>query len=107
MGHSCTTCTKMEWAPGRIDDWIHGGQGWILWISLSVMISDSLVSFVVVSTKSIYKVIKNMRQNRLYEQTLELQHQEQQLRALLRGDSSSVSSNEDQTNSTYDGTTQR
>lgn len=94
---------KMEWAPGRIDDWIHGGQGWILWISLSVMISDSLVSFVVVSTKSIYKVIKNMRQNRLYEQTLELQHQEQQLRALLRGDSSSVSSNEDQTNSTYDG----
>jgi OPT family oligopeptide transporter len=91
---------KMEWAPGKIDDWIHGGQGWILWISLSVMISDSLVSFVVVSTKSTYRLIQNVRQKRLYEQTLELQ---QQLHALLEHDASSRSSNEDQANSTYEG----
>lgn len=43
----------LGWAPGRIDDWVNGGQGWILWLSLSVMIADSLVSFVVVTMKSL------------------------------------------------------
>lgn len=43
----------LGWAPGRIDDWVNGGQGWILWLSLSVMIADSLVSFVVVTIKSL------------------------------------------------------
>lgn len=42
----------LEWAPGPIDDWVTGGQGWILWLSLSVMIADSLVSFIVVTIKS-------------------------------------------------------
>lgn len=42
----------LGWAPGPIDDWVTGGQGWILWLSLSVMISDSLVSFFVVTIKS-------------------------------------------------------
>lgn len=46
------------WAPGEIGDWIEGGQGWILWISLSIMISDSLISFLVVSFKTIYSSIK-------------------------------------------------
>lgn len=41
-----------RWATGPIDDWIHGAQGWILWISLSVMISDSLVLFLVVVARS-------------------------------------------------------
>ncbi|RLV96618.1 putative oligopeptide transporter [Spathaspora sp. JA1] len=45
----------MKWAPGEINDWINGGQGWILWISLSVMISDSLVSFIIVSIKSLHR----------------------------------------------------
>lgn len=43
----------LGWAPGPIDDWVTGGQGWILWLSLSVMISDSLVSFMVVSIKAL------------------------------------------------------
>lgn len=41
----------MGWAPGPIDDWVHGGQGWILWLSLSVMIADSVVSFAVVMVR--------------------------------------------------------
>ncbi|EGW30565.1 uncharacterized protein SPAPADRAFT_63401 [Spathaspora passalidarum NRRL Y-27907] len=52
----------MGWAPGEINDWINGGQGWILWISLSVMISDSLVSFIIVSGRSLigaYRLINN------------------------------------------------
>lgn len=43
----------LGWAPGPIDDWVTGGQGWILWLSLSVMIADSLVSFVVVTVRSL------------------------------------------------------
>ncbi|EEQ35998.1 putative oligopeptide transporter [Clavispora lusitaniae] len=46
----------LGWAPGPIDDWVTGGQGWILWLSLSVMIADSLVSFVVVTIKSISRL---------------------------------------------------
>lgn len=43
----------LGWAPGPIDDWVTGGQGWILWLSLSVMIADSVVSFIVVTIKSL------------------------------------------------------
>lgn len=52
------------WAPGAIDDWINGGQGWILWLSLSVMISDSLVSLVVVTYKSVANAMNSMRELR-------------------------------------------
>lgn len=48
---------KEGWAPGKIDNWINGGQGWILWISLSAMISDSIVAFVVVTLKSVITLI--------------------------------------------------
>jgi OPT family oligopeptide transporter len=44
------------WADGPIDDWKTGAQGWILWISLAVMISDSIVSFFVVTAQSIYRL---------------------------------------------------
>ncbi|ODV77351.1 OPT superfamily oligopeptide transporter [Suhomyces tanzawaensis NRRL Y-17324] len=52
------------WAPGPIDDFKNGGQGWILWLSLSVMISDSLVSFTIVTYKSIHNGIILMKKNR-------------------------------------------
>lgn len=81
----------MKWAPGEVDDWVNGGQGWILWISLSVMISDSLVSFVVVTYKSLSNVFTKM--SPLYPEIHELEHQ-----TLLDTDNSS---NDDPTNSTY------
>ncbi|CAI5760748.1 unnamed protein product [Candida verbasci] len=49
----------MKWAPGEISDWKTGSRGWILWISLSIMISDSLVSFVVISFKSVLQFLKD------------------------------------------------
>ncbi|RKP32378.1 OPT superfamily oligopeptide transporter [Metschnikowia bicuspidata] len=49
----------LGWAPGPIDDWVTGGQGWILWLSLSVMIADSVVSFIVVIVKSFASRTKN------------------------------------------------
>jgi OPT family oligopeptide transporter len=32
------------WAPGPVSDWEKGSKGWIVWISLAIMLADSLVS---------------------------------------------------------------
>src|SRR5215469_4189343 len=32
------------WAPGPVSDWTKGSKGWIVWVSLAIMLSDSLVS---------------------------------------------------------------
>ena len=32
------------WASGSIDDWSNGSKGWIVWISLAIMLADSVVS---------------------------------------------------------------
>lgn len=63
----------LGWAPGPIDDWVTGGQGWILWLSLSVMISDSVVSFVVVTVKSLNSLRKSWRAEK-YESLTKSDH---------------------------------
>lgn len=35
---------RKGWAPGPVNDWETGGKGWIVWISLAIMLADSLVS---------------------------------------------------------------
>ncbi|KAL2015742.1 hypothetical protein VTK56DRAFT_4889 [Thermocarpiscus australiensis] len=32
------------WAPGPVDDWEKGSKGWIVWVSLAIMLADSVVS---------------------------------------------------------------
>ncbi|KAK7518277.1 oligopeptide transporter-like protein [Phyllosticta citriasiana] len=32
------------WAPGPVSDWETGSKGWIVWLSLAIMLADSLVS---------------------------------------------------------------
>ena len=32
------------WASGPVDDWETGSKGWIVWVSLAIMLADSLVS---------------------------------------------------------------
>ena len=32
------------WAPGPVEDWTTGSQGWIIWVSLAIMLVDSLIS---------------------------------------------------------------
>lgn len=49
----------MNWADGPVDDWKTGAQGWILWVSLAVMVSDSVVSFIVVTVQSGMKLYTN------------------------------------------------
>ncbi|EOD46529.1 putative oligopeptide opt protein [Neofusicoccum parvum UCRNP2] len=35
---------KRGWAPGPVNDWENGSKGWIVWVSLAIMLADSLVS---------------------------------------------------------------
>lgn len=41
------------WAPGDVDDWEHGSKGWIIWISLAIMLVDAIVSLVYVAFRPI------------------------------------------------------
>lgn len=47
------------WAPGPIDDWKTGSKGWILWISLGVMISESVVSLAIVLVKQVFVMMRS------------------------------------------------
>ena len=42
------------WAPGPVGDMTSGARGWILWVSLAIMCSDSLVSLVPVVAEIVY-----------------------------------------------------
>ena len=41
------------WAPGEIGNWKSGARGWILWISLGIMLADCVVGLCVVTVKTI------------------------------------------------------
>ncbi|RDA90173.1 hypothetical protein CP533_6056 [Ophiocordyceps camponoti-saundersi (nom. inval.)] len=41
------------WAPGPVDDWQHGSKGWIVWISLAIMLADAVVSLCYVTLRTI------------------------------------------------------
>ena len=43
------------WAPGPVGDMTTGARGWILWISLAIMSTDSLVSLVPVVSELVTK----------------------------------------------------
>ncbi|KAI1930847.1 OPT family transporter [Ophidiomyces ophidiicola] len=32
------------WAPGPVDSWENGSKGWIVWISLAIMLADSIIN---------------------------------------------------------------
>lgn len=32
------------WATGNVDDWTSGSKGWIVWVSLAIMLADSIIS---------------------------------------------------------------
>ncbi|KAK3315250.1 OPT oligopeptide transporter protein-domain-containing protein [Apodospora peruviana] len=40
------------WAPGSVDDWEHGSKGWIVWISLAIMLADAVVSLGYLASRS-------------------------------------------------------
>ena len=32
------------WAPGEVNDWEHGSKGWIVWVSLAIMLADAIIN---------------------------------------------------------------
>ncbi|KAM0199629.1 hypothetical protein ACHAPA_011938 [Fusarium lateritium] len=49
------------WAPGNVDDWEHGSKGWIIWISLAIMLADAIVSLAYVGVRGIFTSRKASR----------------------------------------------
>ncbi|KAI9736644.1 MAG: hypothetical protein M1834_000848 [Cirrosporium novae-zelandiae] len=41
------------WAPGPVDDWETGSKGWIVWVSLAIMLSDSVISLGALTVRTI------------------------------------------------------
>ncbi|KAI7907391.1 OPT oligopeptide transporter protein-domain-containing protein [Cokeromyces recurvatus] len=56
------------WAPGPVNDWKTGSKGWILWSSLSIMISESIVSLFIAFIKQIISLFNKRQtmQNTVY-----------------------------------------
>lgn len=41
------------WAPGDVGDWESGSKGWIIWISLAIMLVDAVVSLAYIALRSL------------------------------------------------------
>lgn len=52
---------KSGWAPGPVGDMSTGARGWILWVSLSVMCTDALISLLPVLFEITSKAIHQHR----------------------------------------------
>ncbi|KAM0249196.1 hypothetical protein ACHAQJ_009140 [Trichoderma viride] len=42
------------WAPGPVDDWEKGSKGWIVWVSLAIMLVDAVVSLAYVALRPVF-----------------------------------------------------
>jgi len=40
------------WAPGPVEDWKTGAKGWIMWVSLAIMLGESVSSLCIITFKS-------------------------------------------------------
>ena len=49
-----------KWAPGPVGDMAIGARGWILWISLAIMTSDSLVALIPTVWRYASKLVKDV-----------------------------------------------
>lgn len=49
------------WAPGPVKDWKTGGAGWVLWVSLAIMLGDSLTSLSLLVLASVQKQLHRHR----------------------------------------------
>ncbi|KAI9761569.1 MAG: regulator of (H+)-ATPase in vacuolar membrane [Chaenotheca gracillima] len=51
---------KMEWAPGPVSSWEDGSKGWIIWISLAIMLADSIISLGWLCLKPLIKHVPSL-----------------------------------------------
>lgn len=47
------------WAPGPVGEWTTGSKGWIVWVSLAIMLSDSIVSLGWLVLRPVIYVLRN------------------------------------------------
>ncbi|KEY69488.1 hypothetical protein S7711_02026 [Stachybotrys chartarum IBT 7711] len=73
---------KKGWAPGDVDDWEHGSKGWIVWVSLAIMLVDAIVSLSYVALRPLLGPVIEPRVKKLVERL-----QGTRLWQRLRGDS--------------------
>lgn len=68
------------WAPGPVEDWTSGSKGWIVWVSLAIMLSDSVVSlgWLIIRPLILYAPP--------YFETLSERYRQGRLSSLRRGD---------------------
>ncbi|KAI9845531.1 MAG: hypothetical protein M1838_001699 [Thelocarpon superellum] len=43
------------WAPGPVKDWTTGSKGWIVWVSLAIMLADSIVSLAWLAFRPLFR----------------------------------------------------
>lgn len=68
------------WAPGPVEDWTSGSKGWIVWVSLAIMLSDSVVSLGWLIIRPLILYVPP------YFETLTERYHQGRLSALKRGD---------------------
>ena len=68
------------WAPGPVEDWNTGSKGWIVWVSLAIMLADSVVSlgWLILRPLTLYAPT--------YFETLRERYRRGHLSSLKRGD---------------------
>ncbi|KAK6518542.1 hypothetical protein TWF506_005681 [Arthrobotrys conoides] len=55
---------KRGWAPGIVNDWKSGSRGWIVWISLAIMLADSVVSLSLLAGDTVLPLVKTQLRRR-------------------------------------------
>lgn len=103
---------KKGWAPGPVDDWENGSKGWIVWVSLAIMLVDAVVSLAYVALRPILSrhatralaVLRERLQQSKIAALFERSHQyspipqgeeDQDEPAIHDDDNASIASNED------------
>lgn len=83
------------WAPGPVSDWTNGSKGWIVWISLAIMLADSLVSLgwlllrpLITIGKLYYPTVKETFQSHTWRELFTLNLSRQQRYTPLNNDTS-------------------
>ncbi|KAK4119989.1 OPT superfamily oligopeptide transporter [Parathielavia appendiculata] len=55
------------WAPGPVGDWEAGSKGWIVWISLAIMLADAVVSLGYLAWRSGRQYLPQLRDSLLVQ----------------------------------------
>ncbi|KAK1979015.1 OPT oligopeptide transporter [Colletotrichum cereale] len=99
------------WAPGSIDDWETGSKGWIVWVSLAIMLADAIVSLGYITLRTLAGRVGNGGFKGLWQQVVDQGQQHLGTRRRSSRGYSTLSTNEDEeatsTSRLLPGATQR